>query len=249
MHFRPCIDLHGGQVKQIVGATLEQAALKTNFVASQPPEAFAQKYLADGLRGVHMIKLGEGNDAAAKGALTACPNYLQVGGGITGDNAAEWLAAGAAKVIVTSWLFEDGDFSVRRLEELHRVVPRERLVLDLSCKETPEGGYAVACDRWRRLTTLKLEPSLFTWLGAYCSEFLIHAVAVEGRREGIDANLVRLLGQWGGGFPVTYAGGIRNIQDILEVERLGDGRVDFTVGSALDLFGGNLPYTDLLRWR
>ena len=252
MHFRPCIDLHDGQVKQIVGATLDDASssLKTNFVASQPPAYFARRYQEDGLMGVHVIKLGDGNDEAARQALSACPGYLQLGGGITAQNAAQWLDAGAGKLIVTSFLFVDGDFSRERLEAICKVVPRERLVLDLSCKRLPDGsGYAVACDRWRRMTSLRIVPELFQWLGGFCSEFLVHAVAEEGRRGGIDAELVRLLGMWCGGLPVTYAGGIRDMDDILEVERLGQGRVDFTVGSALDLFGGSLKYGELLKWR
>jgi len=253
MHFRPCIDLHDGQVKQIVGSTLDDnsaASLKTNFVATQTPDYFARRYQADGLSGVHVIKLGDGNDDAARQALAACPGYLQLGGGINAENASGWLAAGAGKLIVTSFLFVDGDFSQERLEAICKVVPREKLVLDLSCKMLPDGsGYAVACDRWRHITSLRITPELFQWLGGYCSEFLVHAVAEEGRRGGIDGELVRLLGMWCGGRPVTYAGGIRDIDDILELERLGQGRVDFTVGSALDLFGGSLKYSELLKWR
>ena len=247
MRFRPCIDLHDGRVKQIVGATLRdnaQDAVTENFVAAESPAWFARKYKADGLRGGHVIKLGPGNDAAAREALAACPDFLQLGGGITPDNAAEWLEAGAAAVIVTSYLFENGDFAPARLDTLRRAIPRERLVLDLSCRAV-DGEYVVACDRWQKLTRLKLSSQTFTDLEESCGEFLIHAVDVEGRRQGIDATLVQRLAEWCDA-PVTYAGGIRSLEDIRTIEQAGLGRIDFTVGSALDLFGGDLPY-DVLK--
>lgn len=250
MRFRPCIDLHDGRVKQIVGATLQDNAhdaVTENFVAAESPAWFARKYRADGLRGGHVIKLGPGNDAAARDALAACPDFLQLGGGITPENATEWLEAGAAAVIVTSYLFVDGDFAPARLDALRRTIPRKRLVLDLSCKAV-DGNYVVACDRWQKLTGLTLSRQTFDQLEEACGEFLIHAVDVEGRRQGIDETLVRHLAEWCDA-PVTYAGGIRSLEDIRTIEAAGNGRIDFTVGSALDLFGGNLPYDILKKYR
>lgn len=251
MRFRPCIDLHGGAVKQIVGASLTEdgRGLRTNFVSPHSPAYYADLYFRDGLRGAHVILLGGGNEAAAKSALAAHPDFLQVGGGVTPENAQAWLEAGAAQVIVTSYLFPDGDFSAERLRRLAASVRRERLVLDLSCLRLPDGAYAVACDRWQRVTSLRLSREVFARLGETCCEFLIHAVAVEGRQGGIDSELVARLPEWCDGFPVTYAGGIRSLADVEELERRGSGQIDFTVGSALDLFGGKgLRYQELLRW-
>lgn len=247
MRFRPCIDLHGGRVKQIVGSSLrDNAGAVENFVASESPAWFARKYREDGLSGGHVIKLGPGNDDAARNALSACPGFLQIGGGITPENAAEWLKAGASHVIVTSYLFADGDFVPERLDTLRSAVPRENLVLDLSCREV-DGEYVVACDRWQKLTRLKLSRETFEYLGDACGEFLIHAVDVEGRRQGIDESLVSRLAEWCQ-YPVTYAGGIRSLEDIERIRVAGDGRIDFTVGSALDLFGGDLPYEVLKQF-
>ncbi len=246
MKFRPCIDLRNGKVTQIVGASLtdDGRSTQTNFVAAQSPAYYASMYLRDGLAGGHVIMLGPGNADAAKEALAAAPGFLQVGGGITPENAAEWLAAGASHVIVTSYLFQNGDFSPERLEALAAVVPREKLVIDLSCRET-ESGYVVACDRWQHLTSLKVCRQTFDMLGKYCCEFLIHAVAVEGRQQGIDAKLVSLLAAECD-YPVTYAGGIHTPADIDLIGSAGSNRIDFTVGSALDIFGGTaLRYEEL----
>ena len=247
MRFRPCIDLHRGRVKQIVGASLREddAGLVTNFVASEPPSYYAELYYSDGLSGAHVIMLGPGNEMAAREALAVHPGFLQLGGGITPDNAEEWLAAGAAQLIVTSYLFENGQFQAERLRTLAKLVPRERLVFDLSCRPMEDGSYAVCCDRWTHTTQLRLSRETFAMLAEYCCEFLIHAVAIEGRQSGIDESLVARLAEWCQ-LPVTYAGGIHSLADIRTIERTGEGRIDFTVGSALDLFGGTaLRYADL----
>ena len=250
MRFRPCIDLHHGRVKQIVGSTLgeDNAQLVTNFVAAETPSYYANLYYSDGLKGAHIIMLGPGNEAAAREALAARPGFLQLGGGITPENAQEWLAAGAAQLIVTSYLFVDGKFAPERLNHLANAVPREKLVLDLSCRPLDDGSYAVCCDRWTHTTQLRLSRQTFDMLGEHCCEFLIHAVAVEGKQSGIDQTLVEKLAEWCN-LPVTYAGGIHALADIETIGRLGGSRIDFTVGSALDLFGGNdLRYDDLKRY-
>ena len=248
MRFRQCIDLHQGRVKQIVGSTLRDgAAPVTNFEAAQPPRYFAELYRRDGLPGGHVILLGPGNDAAAAEALAAFPGGLQVGGGITPETAPGWLRRGADKVIVTSYLFADGALSLPRLEKLAAAAGRERLVLDLSCKSDGAGGYRVAINRWQTLTELKVCRATFDALAAYCAEFLIHAVDVEGMRCGIDEPLLRLLAAECAA-PVTYAGGVRDLADLDRVEALGGGRVDVTIGSALDLFGGTLPYAEVVAW-
>lgn len=247
--FRPCIDLHQGQVKQIVGSTLSDsgAGLHTNFVAAHPAEWFAALYREDALLGGHVIKLGPGNDEAAKAALSAYPGGLQVGGGISLANAQEWLDAGASHVIVTSALFEaSGRFLPEVVAALAEAVGRNRVVLDLSCRRVG-GGWRVAMNRWQTLTDLEVSPAVLDRLSAYCAEFLIHAADVEGKCKGIDGELVALLGSWRG-LPVTYAGGVSCMEDFEQIDSLSHGYVDATVGSALDIFGGSgVSYAELVR--
>ncbi|KAJ2778920.1 Enzyme that catalyzes the fourth step in the histidine pathway [Coemansia javaensis] len=239
--FRPCIDLHGGQVKQIVGGTLrdgDAGQLRTNFVSGQPASYYAELYRERGLTGGHVIMLGGGNEEAAEQALRAWPGGLQVGGGIGGDNARAWIERGAAKVIVTSWLFPGARFSGERLRALAEAVGRDRLVVDLSCRRTAaDGCWVVAMDRWQTLTDMRVGRDALHMLAEHCSEFLVHAADVEGLCGGIDAELVQRLGEWSP-VPVTYAGGASSIEDLRLVDRLSGGRVDLTIGSALDIFGG-----------
>jgi len=249
VRFRPCIDLHEGMVKQIVGGTLDvspSSGPAVNFESRESPAYYADLYWRHGLRGGHVIMLGPGNDQAARLALSQHPGSLQIGGGITPANAAAWLDAGASHVIVTSYLFEDGQFSHERLRAMAAAVGRNRLVLDLSCRRR-EDHYVVACDRWRTMTQLTLGRDVMAELGEQCAEFLIHAVDVEGMQQGVEVLLVEQLGAWTG-IPTTYAGGIHSLVDIDRIERLGHGRLDFTVGSALDIFGGrHLAYDELVR--
>lgn len=248
--FRPCIDIHEGKVKQIVGGTLRDdgSGLRENFVSGDAPSAYARRYREDALRGGHVIKLGAGNDSAARAALEAWPGGMQVGGGIDSDNARSWLDAGASHVIVTSWLFDaDGRFLEERLEGLAGEIGKERLVIDLSCRRTP-AGWTVAMNRWQTLTALHVSRETLDRLAEYCDEFLIHAADVEGLCAGIDEELVAFLGEWGR-LPVTYAGGVASMADVRRVDSLSGGRVDITVGSALDLFGGRgVLYADLVAW-
>ena len=248
--FRPCIDLHDGHVKQIVGSSLRDdgTGLKTNFVSDRDAAWYGELYQRDGLTGGHVILLGKGNEEAAKAAVGAFPGGLHVGGGIRPDNAAEYLDAGASHVIVTSYLFEtDGTFSETRLEKMVTATGREKLVIDLSCKATSR-GWTVAMNRWQTLTTLEVTPESLKWLAGHCAEFLIHAVDVEGKCEGIDEALVTFLGEHSP-IPMTYAGGIRNLADLKRIDELSHGRVDGTVGSALDLFGGSgAKYDELVAW-
>lgn len=248
--FRPCIDLHQGRVKQIVGSSLRDdgSPPTENFVAEQAPRWFAESFRADDLTGGHVIKLGPGNDAAAREALTAWPGGLQLGGGINAANAADWLDAGAAQVIVTSALFDaQGRHLPEALAGLVKAVGRERLVIDLSCRRTAT-GWSVAMNRWQTLTQVNVDHATLDRFAPSCAEFLIHAADVEGLCRGIDADLVALLGAWGKR-PVTYAGGAASLADLALVEQAGQGRVDVTVGSALDIFGGTgLRYSDLVAW-
>jgi phosphoribosylformimino-5-aminoimidazole carboxamide ribotide isomerase len=236
--FRPCIDLHEGKVKQIVGGTLSDdgGLLRTNFVSEHSPAWFAELYRRDGLIGGHVIMLGPGNEEAARAALSAYPGGLHVGGGIKLDNAAAWLEAGASHVIVTSWVFRNGIFEQDRLKALIDHIGRERLVLDLSCRQRG-GDYFVVTDRWQKFTELKVTREVLEELGSQCAEFLVHAVDVEGLCRGVDGELVEKLGQWSP-IPATYAGGASSMGDLELVEKLGRGRVDLTIGSALDIFGG-----------
>ncbi len=248
--FRPCIDLHQGVVKQIVGGSLRDAGIgpKENFVSDRPAGWFAEKFRDDGLRGGHVIKLGPGNDDAAREALATYPNGLQIGGGINESNAQSWLDAGASHVIVTSALFDaDWKFLEETLRSLVGKIGKQKLVIDLSCRRTGQ-GWTVAMNRWQTLTDLAVTHATLDRLAPFCDEFLIHAADVEGLCRGIDAELVALLGTWGK-CPVTYAGGATTHADLALVESAGCGAVDVTVGSALDLFGGNgLIYNDLVVW-
>ncbi|KAI8476945.1 MAG: phosphoribosylformimino-5-aminoimidazole carboxamide ribonucleotide isomerase [Monoraphidium minutum] len=263
IQFRPCIDIHKGKVKQIVGSTLVDlpagdsaaaaapagAELRTNFESDKPSSWFAEMYRRDGLTGGHVIMLGadDASRAAAKGALGAYPGGLQLGGGVTADNAAEWLDAGASHVIVTSYVFREGRLEEERLRDLVARVGRRRLVLDLSCRKKGDGRYYVVTDRWQRFSDLALDAPTVAGLAASCDEFLVHGVDVEGMQLGIDDELVGLLGRWSP-IPVTYAGGARTLEDLERVRTAGAGRVDITVGSALDIFGGKLPYADVVDW-
>lgn len=237
--FRPCIDLHDGKVKQIVGGTLKDdgAGLRTNFVSERPAAWFAELYRRDDLSGGHVIKLGPGNDDAARAALAAYPGGLHLGGGVDAENATGWLEAGASHVIVTSWVFRDGQLDWERLKRLVGVIGKERLVLDLSCRKRG-AEYVVVTDRWQKFTELTLSQETLARLAAFCDEFLIHAADVEGLCRGIDSELVGKLGEWTP-IPTTYAGGAKSLADLEDVTRVGRGRVDLTIGSALDVFGGS----------
>jgi phosphoribosylformimino-5-aminoimidazole carboxamide ribotide isomerase len=249
MRFRPCIDLHDGVVKQLVGGTLiegDPAALCTNFVAEKPPAWFAELYRRDGLTGGHVIRLGPGNDTAAGEALAAWPGGLQLGGGIDAANASYWLDQGASHVIVTSAVFSHGRIDWRRLQELVAAVGRQRLVLDLSCRRRGD-EYWIVTDRWQKFTAEKISPPLLESLARCCDEFLVHAADVEGRCAGIELELVARLGQWSP-LATTYAGGVRNLDDLRLLEVAGGGRLDATIGSALDIFGGTLSYREVVSF-
>ena len=248
--FRPCIDLHNGQVKQIVGGTLSDdgAGLKENFVAEASAAEFAEQYRQDALTGGHVIQLGPGNLEAAKLSLAAWPNGLQLGGGVRLENAAEWIDAGASQVIVTSWLFDqDGTFRMDRLKELSKEIGKERLVVDLSCRRTNK-GWTVAMNHWQTLTNIEVNKDSLDSMAEYCSEYLIHAADVEGLCGGVDLELVELLGDWAG-IPMTYAGGVGTMKDVLAVDQHSGSNIDITVGSALDILGGvGVKYAELVEW-
>jgi phosphoribosylformimino-5-aminoimidazole carboxamide ribotide isomerase len=247
--FRPCIDLHEGKVKQIIGGTLsgDPAELRTRFVAEHSSRWYAELYRRDGLKGGHVIMLGPGNSHAAVEALRAYPGGLQVGGGITPDNARSYLDAGASHVIVTSYVFRDGHVDWDRLESIRDSVGKTRLVLDLSCRRRGP-DYWVVTDRWQRFTTLTVDPQSLGQMAKYCDEFLVHAVDVEGLCCGIDRELVTTLGRHAP-IPTTYAGGAQSLEDLATVTRLGQGRIDLTIGSALDIFGGTgVRYQDAVAF-
>jgi phosphoribosylformimino-5-aminoimidazole carboxamide ribotide isomerase len=250
MKFRPCIDLHDGKVKQIVGSSLSDESpesLKTNFTAEKPSSWYAELYRTDNLTGGHIIKLGPGNDEAACEALAAWPGGMQIGGGITAENAGEWLRAGASHVIVTSYVFSGGRVDNSRLEKLVRAVGRQRLVLDLSCRRRGDSYYIVT-DRWQKFTDVVISPAVLEDLAGSCDEFLIHAADVEGKCSGIEVELVKRLAVWSP-LPVTYAGGVRDLADLQLIRDIGNNRLDATVGSALDIFGGTtLRYADAVHF-
>ena len=249
MRFRPCIDLKNGKVVQIVGGTLrdqDDQSTVTNFTSEKSAAAFARLYQQDGLVGGHVIALGPGNQDAALAALQAYPGGLQMGGGVTPENAALYLDAGASHVIVTSYVFHGGALDEQRLAAMVAAVGRERLVLDLSCRQR-EGVYWVVTDRWQRFTAVAVNEATLASLAKHCAEFLVHGVDVEGLRVGIEADLVSLLGTYSP-LPVTYAGGVKAFSDLALVKQLGQGRVDLTIGSALDIFGGDVSYAEVVAW-
>lgn len=250
MKFRPCIDLHGGIVKQIVGSTLNDDApeeVQTNFVAEHSPSWFANLYRADNLLGGHIIMLGPGNDLAAEEALAAWPGGMQLGGGINADNAGMWLDKGASHVIVTSYVFIDGKINMTRLKKLAKAVDRSRLVLDLSCRKK-DNAYYIVTNRWQKFTDVTISEKVLEELSKFCDEFLIHAADVEGKCAGIECDLVEKLAQWTP-IPTTYAGGIRDLQDLKLLKDAGQNRLDATIGSALDIFGGKkLKYSDAVTF-
>ena len=254
MEFRPCIDIHNGKVKQIVGGSLldEGDKANENFVSDADGAFYAGLYQKRGLKGGHVILLNavtspyyEETKAQAFMALTAYPGGLQVGGGITADNAAEFLQAGASHVIVTSYVFHDGRIDYERLQKLVEAVGREHIVLDLSCKRIGDTYYIVT-DRWQNVTKEELNGELMEKLSAYCDEFLVHAVDVEGKSQGIEEMVAEKIGEWSP-VPVTYAGGVHSYDDIELLKKLGKDRVNVTIGSALDLFGGKLSYRKILE--
>ena len=253
MRFRPCIDIHNGKVKQIVGGSLKDAGnqAQENFVSEQDGAFYASLYKEKGLKGGHIILLNSADSeyfqatkAQAMLALSAFPGGLQIGGGVNPDNAADYLAAGASHVIVTSYVFQDGRISWENLEKMRAAVGKEHLVLDLSCRKK-EDQYFVVTDRWQKFTEETVTLDLMEKLGGYCDEFLIHAVDVEGKARGVEVPLAKLLGEYKG-HPVTYAGGVGSLEDIQILKKASGGNVDVTVGSALDLFGGTIPFKSLL---
>lgn len=256
MRFRPCIDIHNGSVKQIVGGSLKDEGNEAtdNFVSHYDGGFYGELYRRDGLTGGHIILLNpptsqwyEADVEQARLALLAYPHGLQIGGGITSANAEKFLDMGASHVIVTSYVFRDGIVDFERLTALSGQIGRERLVLDLSCRRY-EDGYYIVTDRWQKKTKEKLTKETIEHLREYCDEFLIHAVDVEGKQQGIEKKVISMLGEWQAA-DVTYAGGIRSMEDLEYIKEAGKGHIDFTVGSALDLFGGELPYQTIRNYR
>jgi len=254
MRFRPCIDIHNGKVKQIIGGSLtdERDQAKENFVSEQDAAWFAHKYKKDRLKGGHVILLNaadsryfEATKKQAMGALAEYQGGLQLGGGVNEKNAVEYLNAGASHVIVTSYVMEGGRIRYDRLKALNRTVGKERLVLDVSCRRKMDGYYIVT-DRWQTFTDEKVTVKLLEELSESCDEFLVHGVDVEGKGQGMEMELLYILAEYQG-IPVTYAGGVRSEDDLNRLDEIGKGRIDVTVGSALDLFGGKLPYDLLVK--
>ena len=253
MRFRPCIDIHNGKVKQIVGGSLTDQGdyARDNYVSDKGGAYYARLYQKAGLPGGHIILLNpagskyyEENVMQAKEALRAYPNGLMIGGGMRPENAEAFLREGASHVIVTSYVFRDGEIHYENLERMVRAAGKKHLVLDLSCRRKDDDYYIVT-DRWQKFTRVKLTREILDELSSYCDEFLIHAVDVEGKASGIEASLVTLLGQWDR-IPVTYAGGVSSLEDVRQLKILGKDHVDVTIGSALDLFGGTLCFRDVL---
>lgn len=253
MKFRPCIDIHNGKVKQIVGSSLTDVSAKENFISDKDSAYFANLYKDNKLFGGHVIILNKAGtedyeaskDEAIK-AFKAFPNGLQVGGGINDENAAEFIEAGASHVIVTSYLFEDGKLSFMRMRSLKDAVSKEKIVFDLSCKKVGD-KYFVTTDRWQTITETEMTCDTLKQLEEYCDEYLIHAVDVEGKCNGPETDIIKELAKYDGN-KVTYAGGIRSLEDVEAINEASNGKIDFTIGSALDIFGGNLKFEDVAKF-
>lgn len=254
MKFRPCIDIHNGAVKQIVGSSLkdEGSLAQDNFVSGKDAGYYAQMYKNDGFTGGHIIILNPAESSyydadlsQARIALDAFKGGMQIGGGINPGNAEKFLDMGASHIIVTSYVFRDGIIDYGRLEEISGITGKERLVLDLSCRYI-DGNYYIVTDRWQKTTKEILNTGLLERLGAYCDEFLVHAADVEGKASGIEKNVVEILA--GSPLKATYAGGIHSMEDVAYIGRYGGGKVDFTIGSGLDLFGGDIPYSSMKQY-
>ena len=255
MEFRPCIDIHNGKVKQIVGGSLQdhKDQAKENFVAAKDASFYAELYKEYGLKNGHIILLNpvtseyyEATKAQAMGALRAYPGGMQIGGGLTAENAGVYLDAGASHVIVTSYVFRDGKIDLERLRLLSERVGKKQLVLDLSCRKSADGAYYIVTDIWQKFTRVQVTEETLNRLAEYCDEYLIHAVDVEGKSAGIEAELVQLLGE-SSPIPATYAGGVHAMEDLELIRKLGGGSVHVTIGSALDLFGGYLKFEDVVK--
>lgn len=246
MEFRPCIDIHNGKVKQIVGSSLTDTTKDplVNFESSHSPSFYSNLYNKNNLKGGHIIKLGPNNEDAAKNALKAWPNGMQIGGGITPENAQHYLDLGASHVIVTSYVFNNGEIDFKNLDRLVAAIGKDKLVLDLSCKER-DGKYYIVTDRWQNWTDVTINKDTLELFGSYCAELLVHAASVEGKMQGPDLKLVEILGTFSP-VPVTYAGGITTKDDIRMVKKYGKDKVDITIGSALDIFGGDLSFLDVV---
>ena len=248
MNFRPCIDLHDGKVKQIVGSTLgyDNKEVVENFTSDQDSSFYASLFLQNKLTGGHVIMLGPGNEEAAISALEAYPNGLQIGGGITADNAQKYIDAGASHVIVTSYIFHDGQLDMDRLQQLVKKIGKEKLVLDLSCRKR-DGKWYVVTDKWTKFSDFEVNAQSIKEIEEYCDELLIHAVDVEGKRSGMQEDLVRDLAEWTS-IPTTYAGGVRSIDDLKKFESLSNGKLHVTIGSALSIFGGDLDFQTVVNY-
>lgn len=254
MNFKPCIDIHNGKVKQIVGGSLLDTGnlAEENFVSQQDASFYANLYKNNKIKGGHIILLNpadseyyESDLKQAQLALNSYPGGLQIGGGITADNAKSFLDMGASHVLVTSYVFKEGKINFDNLNAIVNAVGKDRLVLDLSCRKK-DGEYYIVTDRWQKFTEVKVIESTLDLFTNYCDEFMIHAVDVEGKASGIDTELVTMLGNWSK-IPITYAGGVGSFEDIDLIKKLGQNKIDVTVGSALDLFGGNMKFEEVLK--
>ncbi|QCR32983.1 phosphoribosylformimino-5-aminoimidazole carboxamide ribotide isomerase [Lysinibacillus sp. SGAir0095] len=248
MEFRPCIDLHDGKVKQIVGSTLgyQDKSVVENFISDYDAAYYAEMFKKDGLTGGHVIMLGTGNEEAAFLALKTYPNGLQIGGGITDENAKKYIDAGATHIIVTSFIFHDGKLDMERLEKLVQKVGKEHIVIDLSCRKR-DGKWFVVTDKWTKFSDFEVNEASISEIEQYCDELLIHAVDVEGKRSGMQEELVQDLALWTS-IPTTYAGGVRSLEDLQKFNNLSKGRLHVTIGSALDIFGGDLSYRKVVSF-
>lgn len=256
MKFRPCIDIHNGSVKQIVGGSLSDKGNLAidNFVSNYNGKYYAQLYKKYGLNGGHIIILNPESSEfynadveQAKLALSEYQGGLQIGGGINDKNAKGFLDMGASHVIVTSYVFKNGEINHSNLKKISDTVGKSRLVIDLSCRKK-DGEYYIVTDRWQKFTNIKLSAETIDYFSSFCDEFLIHAVDSEGKANGIETSVAELMGNHCN-ITSTYAGGISSLDDLDVLREKGKDKLDFTIGSALDIFGGTIPFEAVAKIR
>ena len=226
MKFRPCIDIHNGKVKQLVGGSLKDKGNQAdeNFVSEKDAAYYANLYKKDGIKGGHIIILNAGGSEFFKeskkqalAAIKAYPNGMQIGGGVTAINADDYIRAGATHVIVTSFVFKDGRVNYGNLKSLVKAVGKEHIVLDLSCRKK-DGQYYIVTDRWQKFTDEVVNLETLKKLSEYCDEFLVHGVDVEGKSGGMEEELVEMLSKFTD-IPITYAGGIGSKEQIEKFDK------------------------------
>ncbi len=249
MNFRPCIDVFKGKVVQLIGTSLfggEEKTIVKHFESEYSPAYYAELFKQDNLKGGHILSLGSGNNDVVIEALKAFNGGMKYGGSVTPENAHVYLDAGATHVIVNSYVFDNGEINLPNLKSLVKSIGKDKLVLDMSCRKK-NGDYYIVTNLWEKFTNVILDQKSLQDISKYCDEIIVHGVDSEGRKQGLESDLVRILAQH---TPIktVYAGGISSIADLTMIKALGNEKIDPCIGTALSIYGGNLSYYEVLEW-